>query len=426
MSPRSSSSSPPLLLLLLLLFSEVWSYEAPVEKEDDVFEVTACPAFLSFVNAAYLRGVTVELPCSCKPTQVQSVVWFYKKHPRSSEETIVLTDHHGNQVLDNKRVSQRSNLQSRFSIRLFNLMIFRAALNDSGIYICGSDHKDFFYAYDLDIQDTHTFSFNTSPSRGRAWTRRRSAAPQALFRLFTNYQRWSVCDRCGVPGEQIRIGLCYIQSKYLYVRYRQVNQTVASCGSEAVPRDFGLWKQGRGGAKMLIRKCQVTCPPAPPPPSRLDGLLWFLGLSSAPKGAMSVFYLTRPEDRVLTLGCPGARPNLAVAWDRGSEPLHRSKHMRGRNGSRLQIDTAHHLVLRPAKPQDSGVYYCWLQGRRVAEIHLLVYARLGRGQSVTLDPNFYSALRTVVQSYVAMTTMFCLLLCVRLGYRLCSDTGHTD
>jgi len=75
--------------------------------------------------------------------------------------------------------------------------------------------------------------------------------------------------------------------------------------------------------------------------------------------SLPVFYLTRPADRILTLGCPGARPNMAVAWDRGVEPIYRSEHLAGRDLSgpppRLLIDTGHHLLFQPAKAQDSGI-----------------------------------------------------------------------
>ena len=57
------------LLVLLILCPEAWTYEAP-EVKQDVFATTACPAFLTFTNAAYLAGVTLELPCRCKPQQV--------------------------------------------------------------------------------------------------------------------------------------------------------------------------------------------------------------------------------------------------------------------------------------------------------------------------------------------------------------------
>ncbi len=66
MPPPSSS---PLLLFFLLLCPQVWSYEAPEDKQD-VFARRPCPAFLTFTNAAYLAGVTLELPCHCKPQQV--------------------------------------------------------------------------------------------------------------------------------------------------------------------------------------------------------------------------------------------------------------------------------------------------------------------------------------------------------------------
>uniref|UniRef100_A0A3B5AUD9 Family with sequence similarity 187 member B n=1 Tax=Stegastes partitus TaxID=144197 RepID=A0A3B5AUD9_9TELE len=390
----------------------VWSYEAPEDKQD-VFAQKACPAFLTFINAAYLAGVTVELPCHCKPQQVQSVVWFFRKHLSTSEETRALTDHHGNKLLDSSQVPHSGDLWSRFSIRLFSLLIFRAGPGDSGIYICGSAHQDFFYGYDLDIQEALTL-----------------ASSQPLYRVFTSYRPWSVCDRCGVPGEQVRVGLCYIHSRYLHVRYRRANQTVASCGSGAVPRAFGLLKQRKTGAKLRVKSCQVTCPTQPPPSSKLLALLTFLGYSSASLPA-KVFYLSHPAGQVLILRCHGARPNMAVAWDQGSTPIYRSEHLVGGNPSappsRLMIDTGHHLVFQPAKIQDSGVYYCWLQGRRATQIHLLVYVHLGRGQSAFSHPDFPAAVRTVFESYAAMTAVFCLLVCFRALVRhLRAEETHED
>lgn len=91
--------------------------------------------------------------------QVQSVIWFFRKHLDDSKETKALTDHHGNKLLDPSDILQSRSLQSRFSIRLFSLLIFRASPDDSGIYICGSAHRDYFYGFDLDIQDMDKISF---------------------------------------------------------------------------------------------------------------------------------------------------------------------------------------------------------------------------------------------------------------------------
>uniref|UniRef100_A0A673AGI3 Immunoglobulin V-set domain-containing protein n=1 Tax=Sphaeramia orbicularis TaxID=375764 RepID=A0A673AGI3_9TELE len=326
------------LLLLFVISPSVWSYEAPEDKED-VFARKACPAFLTFTNAAYLCGATVELPCLCKPQQVQSVVWFFRKHSGSPEETKGLTDHHGNQLLDSSQVPHHGDLRSRFSIRLFSLLIFRAGPDDAGLYICGSAHRDFFYGYDLDIQEVHVISF----------TSRRLSSPQPLFQTFTRFRSWSECDRCGLLGEQVRAGLCYVHSQYLHVRYRRTNQTVVSCGSGAVPRAFGPLKK-KGGAKLEVRGCEVTCPAQAPKGNCIQKSVCVIVSASSPL-EVPVLYLNHPADQILTLGCPGARSNMVVAWDRGSEPLYRSEH---KTGSRIWIDTGHHLVFKPARTQDSG------------------------------------------------------------------------
>ncbi|XP_070694912.1 Ig-like V-type domain-containing protein FAM187A [Pempheris klunzingeri] len=427
--PPSSSSLLLVLLLLLLLGSELWSFEAPEDKQD-VFARRACPAFLTFTNAAYLSGATVELPCQCKPQQVQSVVWFFRKHLGSSEETRALTDHHGNKLLDPSHVPHSSSLQSRFSIRLFSLLIFRAGPDDSGIYICGSAHRDFFYGYDLDIQEASTLRFTPRLTPESMSKIRMERKGQPLYQVFTSFRPWSVCDRCGAPGEQVRVGLCYVHSHFLHVRYRRANQTVASCGSGAVPKAFNQLKRSRVGAKLEVKSCRVTCPTQPPKSSKIHALMAFLGYNSASLPVeVPVFYLNHPAGNILTLGCPGARPDMAAAWDRGSEPIYRYDHSGGRNLSatapRLLIDTGHHLVFRPAKTQDSGVYYCWLQGHQAAEIRLLVYAHLGRGQSVTSHPDFPTALNTVLRSYAVMTAVFCLLVLGRAGVRHLRDTAET-
>lgn len=106
---------------------------------------------------------------------------------------------------------------------------------------------------------------------------KRLGSPQPLYRVFTGFRPWSACDRCGVPGEQVRVGLCYVHSRFLHVRYRRANQTVASCGSGAVPRAFSNLKQRNIGAKLEVKGCHVTCPTQAPPSSKLLSLMTFLG-----------------------------------------------------------------------------------------------------------------------------------------------------
>lgn len=87
------------------------------------------------------------------------MVWFFRRVGDDWQETKPLADLQGRRLLDPQQVLQGSTLQSRFSIRLFSLLLFRAGPEDSGIYICGSTRGwDFFYAYDLDIQEARMLS----------------------------------------------------------------------------------------------------------------------------------------------------------------------------------------------------------------------------------------------------------------------------
>ncbi|XP_035771040.1 Ig-like V-type domain-containing protein FAM187A [Neolamprologus brichardi] len=339
-------------LFLLFLTPKAWSYEAPEDKQD-VFARTACPAFLTFTNAAYLSGVTVELPCLCKPEQVQSVVWFFRKHLERSADAKALTDHHGNHLLDPSQVPHSGDLRSRFSIRLFSLLIFRAGPDDAGIYICGSAHKDFFYGYDLDVQESlHSHLFPVG------------------------------------------------HAVLLYVSLPVMD-------------------------KVLFVATLVRSRLSSPTRGHVVALLGTTDSASLPTG-LPLYYLTHPDGQVLTLGCPGARPDMAVAWDRGNEPIYRSEHSSGAGAdARLLIDTGHHLLFQPAQTQDSGVYYCWLHGRRAAEIHLLVHPHFG-SQSLLSHPDFPAAVQTVLGSYAAMTTVFFLLMLGRAVLRHRRERGHVD
>lgn len=101
---------------------------------------------------------------------------------------------------------------------------------------------------------------------------------QNHLQVFTSFRSWSVCDRCGGPGEQVRIGLCYVHSRVLHIRYRRANQTVASCGSGAVPTVLRHLIGSRGGAKLEFRSCSAPCPTGVPQSPAIGDLLSFLGL----------------------------------------------------------------------------------------------------------------------------------------------------
>lgn len=108
--------------------------------------------------------------------------------------------------------------------------------------------------------------------------RKRLVSTKPLYQVFTSFRPWSVCDRCGLPGEQVRVGLCYVHSHYLHVRFRRANQTVTSCGSGAVLRAFGRLRQSSVGAKLEVKSCEATCGDRASQSTKITALMAFLGL----------------------------------------------------------------------------------------------------------------------------------------------------
>ncbi|KFV11019.1 Ig-like V-type domain-containing protein FAM187A, partial [Pterocles gutturalis] len=225
-----------------------------IEEKGDVFRRTDCPAFLVFDSAAYLADMTFELPCKCKPEEVSEVVWYFQKE-MGSHQTRVLTDLAGTVIVDSAHVQAGSDVLKRFSLRMFSLIVFRAQVTDSGHYICGTKKGEYFSGYDVDVQPTEhiTVAFL---DRGQHV---QDDVQAKLFSLFTTFWDWTVCDRCGVRGEQRRIGLCYVQSNWLNPRYRTTLPNVTSCGSRAVParlQHIGHLRQ----PEVAIRSCLTPCP----------------------------------------------------------------------------------------------------------------------------------------------------------------------
>uniref|UniRef100_A0A663MW17 Family with sequence similarity 187 member A n=1 Tax=Athene cunicularia TaxID=194338 RepID=A0A663MW17_ATHCN len=223
-----------------------------IEDKGDLFKRMVCPSFLMFENAAYLADMTFELPCNCKPEEVSSVVWYFQKD-LGSPKTTVLTDFSGTVVVDSGHIDKGSSVLKRFSIRMFSLIIFRAQVMDSGHYLCGTKQGDFFYGYDVDVQPTTDIAV-AFVDRGQHV---QDDDTTKLFSLFTTFWDWTKCDRCGVRGEQRRIGLCYVQSAQLNPRYRtavapSITEPQHTQAVRNLERSSGLSFCGKGSPDEII------------------------------------------------------------------------------------------------------------------------------------------------------------------------------
>uniref|UniRef100_H3AZP5 Family with sequence similarity 187 member A n=2 Tax=Latimeria chalumnae TaxID=7897 RepID=H3AZP5_LATCH len=386
-----------------------------VEKQSkqDIFKYTPCPAFLVFDNVAHVKDVNLELACRCKPEDVTSVVWYYQKDLERTSFALVLTDFQGLKIVDSSEVSPSSDIEHRFSIRMFSLIIFRTQVEDSGHYICSTSSGDFFYGYDVDVQslDNAVLIFGDQKQKVQ------SDKVTKNYRVFTTFWDWTKCDRCGTRGEQRRIGLCYLESKYLYSRYRRSRESVASCGSSSVPGRFKYFIKKRKN-EVIIRTCHVPCPTTQIPRAGVGSIQNFLTkLGKKPwLPEVPMQYYVHPLGYQLTLACPGARMEHMVGWDKGKQQLYRSKFLIGRNHSmRVFIDHANQLNIQIAQLDDKGIYYCWLDGVRVAGIRLSISYKGGRSRSIS-DPETKFALQTVFSFYMMLAGIY---LCLQSLKCLC-------
>uniref|UniRef100_UPI00398F2EB1 Ig-like V-type domain-containing protein FAM187A n=1 Tax=Pristiophorus japonicus TaxID=55135 RepID=UPI00398F2EB1 len=397
--------------MLFLWAPAVYASEFVIEEKEDIFKVQSCPAFLMFQNGAYLADMTFELPCLCKPEAVTSVVWYYQQK-LGKGHTKVLSDFDGTKILDASQLRSGLSIQSRFSILMFSLVVFNAQPRDSGHYMCGSVKGDYFYGYDVDVQ---------SYKNAHVTFQEKKQTPQPdvetkTYKIFTSYWDWTVCDRCGVRGEQRRIGLCYIRSPYLYFRYSKSVADVVSCGSAAVPRRYRHVLKRRK-AEIMVRSCFVPCSTRLPAADGEKFIYNVFGFTNdknkkqPPRVPVQTYI--QAVSYPLTIACPGARPEHAVAWDKGQRQLYRKEYMVGVNHSmRMYIDQGNHLVFRAVQLNDIGTYYCWRQGELVAGIRLRVGLPPRVHRNFTDDESIF-AMQTILSSYLILTLIFIFLKCMK-------------
>ncbi|XP_073537659.1 Ig-like V-type domain-containing protein FAM187A [Phyllobates terribilis] len=405
----------------LLYLIPVSTFE--IVERDDIYRSALCPAFLIFDTAAYLKDMTFELPCHCKPEATKSVVWYYQKRT-GSKKTWVLTDFNGTVQFDAESIQDRSEIVFRFTIRMFSLIVFKAQLEDSGNYICGSRDEHFFYGYNIDIQESSNAYIAFTDQGGHP----QPDQINKYFVTFTTFWDWTVCDRCDVRGEQRRVGLCYIKTNYLNARFRTTLRNVTSCGSEAVPSKLKTYTSTRR-PEIIIRSCMTPCH------KRKKGVLGTLTslmhsimnfkdfIPFVPKVPTQIH--THQIGSRLSLACPGAKPEHAVAWDKDEDRLYRSQYLIGLNKSmRVFIDHGNHLNFRAVQNDDKGIYYCWLQGKMKAGFRLAVERDPSRRRRFN-DPESVFAMKTIGISFFLLTLIFILIHCVKCCARVCF-LSYTD
>ncbi|XP_073463168.1 Ig-like V-type domain-containing protein FAM187A [Aquarana catesbeiana] len=399
-------------LVSILMFFICWQITTVnayvLSEKEQTNEKLLCPSIPIYESVAYATDMTIELPCKCRPDTKTHVYWFYKKSVNSVKTQMLTPDG-----------TQKSlHVESKIVTKMYNVIIHKARVKDSGIYICGNGDGAFFWGYDLDVQDT---------SNAYVAFQEHHQDPQPDLKTehltaFTAFWNWEKCDRCDVPGEQRKIGFCYVSSAHLEPRHMLSQSSVVPCGSHGIPDNLRKELSDRR-PEIFIRSCLTPCH------TRVPGLkgttqYWLHKLSKIKN--YIPFLSKAPTEKhthtvgsSLTLACPGAKPGDAVAWDKSNKQFYKSDYLIGqKEATRIFIDHGNNLNFRYVRYSDQATYYCWLQGKLKAGIKLTLQADPTEKRKFT-DSDSILALRMIGLSFAIFFLIFVIIHCLKCSAYNC-------
>ncbi|CAK6436932.1 unnamed protein product, partial [Pipistrellus nathusii] len=91
-----------------------------------------------------------------------------------------------------------------------SILIRNPLPSQSGLYTCRNKKDIQVVQYEIDFQDVRTLHI-THRALGQKPLQNESLSLGSKEIIFTRWEPWQDCNRCGEPGERKRLGYCYIQ-----------------------------------------------------------------------------------------------------------------------------------------------------------------------------------------------------------------------
>ncbi|OWK16201.1 hypothetical protein Celaphus_00004523, partial [Cervus elaphus hippelaphus] len=91
-----------------------------------------------------------------------------------------------------------------------SLQLNKPQPSQTGLYRCEDSNTALVVEYEIDFQDVTTLHI-THKGLGQNHLQNQSLSLGRQEIIFTHWEPWQDCNRCGVPGERKRLGYCYIQ-----------------------------------------------------------------------------------------------------------------------------------------------------------------------------------------------------------------------
>ncbi|XP_014440892.1 protein FAM187B-like [Tupaia chinensis] len=112
-----------------------------------------------------------------------------------------------------------------------SLQLVNPQPSQTGLYRCQDSNNALLVQYEIDFQDVATLHL-THKGLSQKPLQNETLDLGGKVRVFTHWEPWQDCNRCGVPGERKRLGYCYVQEPqekpmpcWLYVREEKVQDS---------------------------------------------------------------------------------------------------------------------------------------------------------------------------------------------------------
>ncbi|XP_005400089.1 PREDICTED: protein FAM187B isoform X2 [Chinchilla lanigera] len=221
-----------------------------------------------------------------------------------------------------------------------NLAITNPLPSQKGLYHCWDKSNTEVIQFEIDFQDMSTVHITHNALQVMP-LQNQSVREGSREIMFTQWEPWQDCNRCGVPGERKRLGYCYVDEPL---------EDPMPCG---LYLGEVLGWSSRMRPEVQVETCLVECKDT----------------SFAPVGFVIYDnFKFNEEQESLWLHCPIASMYRPVSWEANNTPLTWQNELSGKNlHSTLDIPSGGRQlqIFQPA------IYRCFVEQEVVAQFNPL-------------------------------------------------------
>ncbi|XP_010624637.1 protein FAM187B isoform X2 [Fukomys damarensis] len=219
-----------------------------------------------------------------------------------------------------------------------DLAISNPLPSQTGLYHCWEENSSHVTQFEIDFQDVRSLHI-THNSLEEKPLQNESLHVGSAQLIFTRWEPWQDCNRCGVPGERKRLGYCYIE---------ELLDDPMPCGLYLA--ESPSWSS-RLRPELQVEACFVECSDEP------FAQLGYVIFDS---------FQFNEELESLSLLCPLASIYRPISWEANKIPLTWQNELSGKSyNSTLNLATGGQQlqIFQPA------IYRCFVEQELVAQFN---------------------------------------------------------